>query len=60
MDKMYKLPPANSRDKLWVNILQVMPAMCDPEMMKEINKLYDSLPRRMEAVIADDDGNIKY
>ena len=51
---------ATSRSDLWETVVQTMPTLWSPEMTEKINDLYDSLPRRMQAVIAAHGGNTKY
>ncbi len=58
--KMKKLRAANSRDELWENVLLVIHSMWEAEMTETINNLYESMPRRMAAVIAARGGNTKY
>jgi transposase len=58
--KLKKLRTANSRDELWDNVLLTMHSMWEAEMTKIINNLYESMPRRMAAVVAARGGNTKY
>jgi transposase len=58
--KIKKLRAANSRDELWENVLLVMHSMWEDEMTETISNLYESMPRRMAAVIAARGGNTKY
>jgi transposase len=59
-DEIYKLPAANSKNNLWSNVELVMDQIWSSKTTAKINKLYDSLPQRMKAVIAAHGGNISY
>lgn len=58
--KLKKLRAANTRDELWDHVLLAMHSMWEAEMTEMINNLYESMPRRMTAVIAARGGNTKY
>jgi hypothetical protein len=57
---MRDLPVANSKRELWENIEKVMSAMWSPQMTNKIDRLYESMPSRMQAVIDAHGGNTKY
>ncbi|RYG93858.1 hypothetical protein EON65_58310 [archaeon] len=52
-EAMRKLPVASSKEELWSNVEKAL-------MTKKINELYESLPNRMQAVIAAHGGNTSY
>lgn len=58
--ELYKNPIANNKEKLWQRVESVMKTMWSKEMTTKINDLYESLPRRMSAIIAARGGNTKY
>ncbi|RYG92522.1 hypothetical protein EON65_59030 [archaeon] len=55
-----KLPVASSKEELWSNVKEELEHMWSSEMTKKINDLYESLPNRMQAVIAVHGGNTSY
>jgi len=59
-EEMRKRPVASCKEDLWSNVLAVLEYMWSKEMTKKINKLYESLPNRMQAVIAAHGGNTSY
>lgn len=59
-EAMAKLTPAGSKAELWSNVNLALVHMWSPPMMEKINKLYESLPNRMEEVIAAHGGNTSY
>jgi hypothetical protein len=59
-ERVRQLPIASSKEELWSNVLVVLDYMWSAEMTKKINDLYESLPNRMQAVIAAHGGNTRY
>lgn len=59
-DKLRQLPIATSKEILWSNVGTVMTYMWCEEMTKKINKLYESMPDRIKAVLAAHGGNTTY
>jgi len=57
---LHRLPPAGNKDKLWDQVSGLMDTVWGEEMTETINNLYESLPRRMAAVIRVRGGNTKY
>jgi hypothetical protein len=60
--EIYKVHIVNNKEKLWERVQSVtcMQTMWSEEMTVKINQLYESLPRRMQAVIVANGGNTKY
>ncbi|RYH08853.1 hypothetical protein EON65_40595 [archaeon] len=59
-ERIRQLPVASSKENLWLSVQVALNYMCSDEMTKEINNLYESLPNRMQAVIAAHGGNTSY
>lgn len=59
-DVLRDFPIPTSREELWVNVEKALLQMWSPQMTMKINKLYESLPNRMQAVIDAHGGNTKY
>ena len=57
---MKKLPVAGSKQDLWSHVEVAVQHMWTPELTEKINELYESLPNRMQAVIAAHGGNTTY
>lgn len=53
-------PIAKSKQELWDNVQCCLERTWSQEMTNQINSLYESLPRRMQAVINAHGGNTKY
>ncbi|RYG96060.1 hypothetical protein EON65_54995 [archaeon] len=51
-EAMSMLPVVSSKEKLWSNVQEALQHMWSSEMTKKTNDLYESLPNRMQAVIA--------
>ncbi|RYH06907.1 hypothetical protein EON65_42305, partial [archaeon] len=51
-EAMRKLPVASSKEELWSNVKLALSDMWSSEMTRRINELYESLPNRIQAVIA--------
>jgi transposase len=58
--KLYKLPPSNNARELWDNVCEVMKEMWNEEMTGRVQDLFESMPRRMAAVVRQRGGNTKY
>jgi transposase len=58
--EIHKMEPALNKDKLWNNTNATMPYMWSPKMTAKISNLYESMPRRIQAIIAADGGNTTY
>jgi len=58
--ELHKLEPAKNKEELWNKVLKIMPQIWSPQMTAKINNHYESMPRRIAAVIAADGGNTKY
>ena len=58
--EIYKVHIVNNKEKLWERVQSVMQTMWSEEMTVKINQLYESLPRRMQAVIIANGDNTKY
>ncbi|RYH15065.1 hypothetical protein EON65_32400, partial [archaeon] len=59
-EAMRKLPVASLKEELWSNVEKALAHMWSSEMTKKNNNLYESLPNRMQAVIAAHGGNTSY
>ncbi|RYY71747.1 hypothetical protein EON63_21470 [archaeon] len=59
-ERARQLPVASSKENLWLNVQVALSYMWSEEMTKKINDLYESLPNRMQAVIAAHGGNTSY
>ena len=59
-ERVRQLPVASSKENLWLNVQMVLDYMWSEEMTKKINDLFESLPNRMQAVIAARGGNTSY
>ena len=57
---MKKLPVASSKQELWSHVEVAVERMWSQELTEKINELYESLPNRMQAVIAAHGGNTTY
>ncbi|RYY75191.1 hypothetical protein EON63_19455 [archaeon] len=55
-----KLAMARNKEELWSNVEVALGDMWSEDMTNKIQTLYESLPRRMEAVIAAHGGNTSY
>ena len=55
-----QLPVANSKENLWSQVTESVSHMWSAEMTVKINELYESMPSRMQAVIAAHGGNTTY
>ncbi|RYG97295.1 hypothetical protein EON65_53090 [archaeon] len=55
-----KLAMARNKEELWSNVEVALGDMWSEDMTNKIHTLYESLPRRMEAVIAAHGGNTRY
>ncbi|RYG95131.1 hypothetical protein EON65_56440 [archaeon] len=55
-----KLPVASSKEELWSNVEKALAHMWSSEMTKKIDDLHESLPNRMQAVIAAHGRNTSY
>jgi len=49
--KLYKLQPSANVKELWSKVSEVMEDMWDEEMTESVQNLFESMPRRMTAVI---------
>jgi transposase len=58
--EIHKLESATSVTKLWENTMQTMNVMWAQEMTDKITRLYESMPRRIIAIIDACGGNTKY
>ena len=58
--KLYKLPVATNVKELWEKINSLSEEMWDEKMTEAIQALYESIPRRMAAVIKAKGGHTKY
>jgi transposase len=58
--ELHKLPAAHNRERLWNHVHQTMQKMWSEEMTEKINDLYESMPRRLVAIIRAHGGNTKY
>ncbi|RYH13108.1 hypothetical protein EON65_36475 [archaeon] len=56
-EQVRQLPVASSKENLWLTVQVALDYMWSEEMTKKISKLYESLPNRMQAVIAAHGGN---
>ncbi|RYG70328.1 hypothetical protein EON64_00470 [archaeon] len=59
-EAMRGLTPARSKGELWSNVEVTLQYMWSEDMTNKIQTLYESLPRRIEAVIAAHGGNTGY
>jgi transposase len=59
-EEIRKRPVASCKKELWSNVVAVLDHMWSTEMTKRINDLYESLPTRMQTVIAAHGGNTTY
>ncbi|RYY84896.1 hypothetical protein EON63_08380 [archaeon] len=59
-EAMRGLTPARSKEVLWSNVEVALQYMWSEHMTSKIQTLYESLPRRMETVIAAHGGNARY
>jgi transposase len=59
-EKVASQPAATSKENLWSNVEVALDHMWSAEMTKKIQELYESLPNRMQAVIAAHGGNTSY
>ena len=59
-ERLRKMLIVTSKEKLWSNVGTVMNYMWSEEMTKKINKLYESMPDRIKAVIDAHGGNTTY
>jgi transposase len=57
---VWSRPVANSKQELWDNVQVSLERMWSQEMTTKINKLYESMPSRIQAVIDTHGGNTKY
>jgi hypothetical protein len=55
-----KMPVARNKEELWSNVRRALQYMRGPDMTKQIQALYESLPSRIEAVIAAHGGHTSY
>ncbi|RYG93448.1 hypothetical protein EON65_58880 [archaeon] len=55
-----QLPVVSSKENLWLNVQVALNYMWSEDMTKKINELYESLPNRMQTVIAAHRGNTSY
>jgi transposase len=58
--EIYKLQPATSKVDLWSKAESVMDIMWSEEMTAKITRLYESMPDRIQAILAANGGNTKY
>jgi transposase len=58
--ELHKHEPAKNKQDLWNKVLSIMPTIWNAEMTEKIRNLFDSMPRRIQAVIAASGGNTKY
>jgi len=58
--EIYKLEAARTPTQLWDKANQVMRIMWSQEMTNRITNLYESMPRRIQAIIAARGGNTEY
>jgi transposase len=58
--KLYKLQPSANAKELWVNVFEVMEDMWADEMTQRVQNLFESMPRRMAAVIRARGKHTKY
>jgi hypothetical protein len=59
-EAMRGLPMARNKKELWSNVEEALQYMWSEDMTNKIQMLYESLPRRMEAVIAVHGDNTRY
>lgn len=58
--ELHKKEPASNANKLWDNVVSIMPYMWSDTMTEKINNLYESIPARLAAVIAKHGGHTKF
>jgi transposase len=58
--ELQKLPPAGNKEMLWDQVIRTMNIMWSEKITANINDLYESMPRRIEAIIRNRGGNTKY
>jgi transposase len=58
--KLYKLQPSANAIELWKNVSEIMKEMWDKEMTERVQNLFESMPRRMAAVIRAKGKHTKY
>jgi len=58
--KLYKLQPSYNAQELWDNVCDVMKEMWNDEMTERVQNLFESMPRRMQAIVKARGGHTKY